>query len=160
MVSNAERRGLLLGEEPVVPRLSDLAHVAASSRGKIELTLAEDDGQEDRVIEQLLGEAVKAVFRSHVDARELRAVVEWFDGGRAFRVGDQVPSAEYVRRLAEAPALRQEVERLVPRLAPPGAPPEAAAALAASATEFLLEGLHQENKLSKTRKGNETDFRR
>ena len=37
MVSNAERRGLLLGENPSVPRISDLAYLTASTRGKIEL---------------------------------------------------------------------------------------------------------------------------
>jgi magnesium chelatase subunit I len=159
MVSNAERRGLVLGEDPVVPRLSDLAYVAASSRGKIELTLAEDDGQEDRVIEQLLGDAVKSVFAAFGDVKQLRPVVEWFDGGHTFRIGDQIASAEYVRRLDEAPALRQAVERFVPATAT-GAPLGAAAALAASAAEFLLEGLHVENKLSKTRQEGAVVFRR
>src|SRR5438093_687105 len=53
MVSNAERRGLITGENPTVPRISDLAFVAASTRGKIELNLTEDEGQEDRVIAKL-----------------------------------------------------------------------------------------------------------
>src|SRR4029079_10408488 len=55
MVSNAERRGLLLEEQTVVPRVSALANLSASSRGKIELTMSEDDGQEDKVIDRLLG---------------------------------------------------------------------------------------------------------
>src|ERR1700680_1920863 len=49
MISNAERRGLLLGENPTVPRISDLAYLAASTRGKIELTLTEDDSQEEKL---------------------------------------------------------------------------------------------------------------
>jgi magnesium chelatase subunit I len=160
MVSNAERRGLVLGENPVVPRISDLVYLAASSRGKIELTLAEDDGQEDRVVEQLLGEAVKSVFAAHGDVKQLRPVVDWFESGRTFRVGDRVPSADYARQLEEVPALRREVERFVQTAACAGAPPGAAEALAASATEFLLEGLHVENKLSKTRKGADVDYKR
>src|SRR5205814_9462015 len=47
MVSNAERRGLLCGEDVVVPRVSDLAYLAASARGKLELTMTEDEGQEE-----------------------------------------------------------------------------------------------------------------
>ena len=43
----AERRGILTQETPVVPRISDLVYLAASARGKIELTMSEDDGQED-----------------------------------------------------------------------------------------------------------------
>src|SRR5438094_737973 len=48
MISNAERRGILTHENPVVPRISDLVYLAASARGKIELTMSEDDGQEDK----------------------------------------------------------------------------------------------------------------
>ena len=73
LISNAERRGLLLGEDPAVPRISDLAYLAASTRGKIELTLSEDEGQEDKVIDKLLGEAVKNVFESYFDPKHFRA---------------------------------------------------------------------------------------
>ena len=62
VVSNAERRALINGERWIVPRVSDLAHVAASSRGKLELTMAEDDGQEDKLIGRIVAEAVKNVF--------------------------------------------------------------------------------------------------
>src|SRR3954454_6150416 len=62
VVSNAERRALLNRERWVVPRVSDLPHVFHSSRGKLQLTLTEDDGQEDKLIERIGGEAVKNVF--------------------------------------------------------------------------------------------------
>src|SRR5437773_1522820 len=38
MVSNAERRGIVSGEQRVVPRICDLNYLIASSRGKIEMT--------------------------------------------------------------------------------------------------------------------------
>src|SRR5207302_9884130 len=79
MVSNAERRALLLNEPVAVPRVSDLQNLTASSRGKLELTMNEDDGQEDRVIEKLLGEAVKNVFENYVDVKTFRPLVEWFE---------------------------------------------------------------------------------
>src|SRR5205823_6338026 len=43
VVSNAERRALINGERWIVPRIADLVHVAPSARGKLELTMAEDD---------------------------------------------------------------------------------------------------------------------
>ncbi|MEO1236955.1 MAG: sigma 54-interacting transcriptional regulator, partial [Planctomycetota bacterium] len=63
LVSSAERRGLVTGEDRVAARVSDLAHVLASTRGKIELLMA-DDGEdtEDKLVESLLGEAIKSVF--------------------------------------------------------------------------------------------------
>src|SRR5947207_664275 len=79
MVSNAERRGLLLGENPVTPRISDLAYLAASTRGKIELTLSEDDGQEEKVLAKLLGEAIKNLFEVNFEIKQFRGVVEWFE---------------------------------------------------------------------------------
>ena len=62
VVSNAERRGLVTGEKRVVPRICDLNYLVASCRGKIEMTLAEEEGAEDKLIRSLVGEAVKAVF--------------------------------------------------------------------------------------------------
>ncbi|MCI0460629.1 MAG: sigma 54-interacting transcriptional regulator [Gemmataceae bacterium] len=157
MVSNAERRGILLGESVAVPRVSDLAYLSASTRGKIELTLSEDDGQEDKVVERLVGEAVKNVFASYFEVKHLRPLVEWFEGGKSVVVGDRVPSAEYVKRLGEVPLLRKAVTQLLEKA---GAQDGASEALTASAVEFILEGLHVENKLNKNRKGGETTFKR
>lgn len=159
MISNAERRGLLTGENPVVPRLSDLAYVAASTRGKIELNLTEDEGQEDKVIAKLLGEAVKNVFESQFEPKHFRGLVEWFESGKTFLTGDRLPSAEYVRRLSETPLLKKEVGQFVQKSEPQlaGAAPDA---LAASVAEFILEGLHVENRLNKSAKGAETLFKR
>jgi magnesium chelatase subunit I len=159
MLSNAERRGILLGEESVVPRLSDLAYLSASTRGKIELTMTEDDGQEDKVVERLLGEAVKNVFESHFEVKHLRPLVEWFEGGKSVVTGDRVPSAEYVRRMNEIPALKKEVQQFLKK----ATADEARAVndgMLASAIEFILEGLHVENRLNKTHKNGEAVFKR
>jgi magnesium chelatase subunit I len=160
MVSNAERRGLLLDEAPVVPRISDLAYLAASTRGKIELNLSDEDGQEEIVLGKLLGEAIKNVFASHFEAKQFRALLAWFEGGKTFVTGDRQPSKEYVRRLDEAPALQQEVARFLERSELQDIAGQAPEALAASVAEFILEGLHVENRLNKNLKGSESVFRR
>src|SRR5205823_1951181 len=67
VVSSAERRGILANEKRVVARVDDLAFISASSRGKLELMLAEGDGAEDKLITALAGEAVKTVFAKHAD---------------------------------------------------------------------------------------------
>jgi magnesium chelatase subunit I len=160
MISNAERRGLIKGENIVVPRISDLAYLAASTRGKIELTLSEDEGQEDKVIEKLLGEAVKNVFESHLDPKHLRPIVEWFEGGKTFVTGDQVASADYVQRLKDVPLLKKEVTHFLQRPDLAALAPEAEPALLASVAEFILEGLHVENRLNKNAKGKEIVYKR
>jgi magnesium chelatase subunit I len=160
MVSNAERRGLLLGENPVVPRISDLAYLAASTRGKIELNLTEDEGQEEKVLGKLLGEAIKNLFEAHFEPKQFRPLVEWFEGGKTLVTGDRLPSAEYVRRIAEVPVLKKAVAGFLERpelRAIAGAAPDA---LTASVAEFILEGLHVENRLNKSAKGPETVYKR
>src|SRR5713226_25437 len=159
MISNAERRGILLGETPVVPRISDLAYLAASARGKIELTMSEDDGQEDKVVGKLIGEAVKNLFEAHFDVKRFRQVVEWFEAGNTFVVGDRQPSAEYVKRLYNVPALKKEIDQFL-KEATPEMQNQARDPLLASVAEFILEGLHVENRLNKNLKGTEATFKR
>jgi magnesium chelatase subunit I len=159
-LSNAERRGILLQETPVVPRISDLAYLAASTRGKIELTMSEDEGQEDRVIDKLLGEAVKNIFATHFDVKHFKPLVEWFESGKTFVAGDRVPSAEYARRVNEIPALKKDVAQFLKMLAAEGLPETAHDALTASVAEFILDGLHVENRLNRSVKAGEVVFKR
>ncbi len=88
VVSNAERRSIVHRERWIVPRVSDLASAAASSRGKLELTMSEDDGHEDKLIHRIIDEAAKNIFGLHVDVRELRPIVEYFDSGNSVELGD------------------------------------------------------------------------
>ena len=151
---------MLLGESPVVPRISDLAYLAASTRGKIELNLTEDDGQEDKVISKLLSEAVKNIFEHYFEPKHFRGLVEWFEGGKSFLTSDKLASKDYARRVNEMPLLKKEIATLMlrPELAPLAL--EAGEAMAASVAEFILEGLHVENRLNKNVKGGEIVFKR
>lgn len=160
MLSNAERRGLLVREDPVVPRLSDLAYIASSTRGKIELTLTEDEGQEDKVVAKLLGEAVKNLFEHYCEPKHFRPLVEWFESGKTFLTGDRLPSEDYVKRLNEVPLLKKEVQQFIQKAELGDLFQQAPAALTASVVEFILEGLHVENRLNKNVRGAEIVFKR
>ncbi len=160
MISNTERRGLTLGEDPVVPRVSDLAYLAASTRGKIELTLSEDDGQEDRVTEKLVGEAIKNMFEVHFQPKHFRPLIEWFEGGNKLSIGDHVTSKEYASKLLEVPILKKEVLQFIQRNELDSMRDEVGDALLASVMEFVLEGLHVENRLNKTKKSGKYTFQR
>src|SRR5690606_21913566 len=82
LLSNAERRSVRTGEQRTVPRISDLAHIAASARGKLELNLTEETGEEDLLIGRILEEAVKNVFDQSFSPKQFRNVVEHFEDGR------------------------------------------------------------------------------
>jgi magnesium chelatase subunit I len=139
LVANAARRALRTGDASVVPRVSDLEALAASTSGKVELDTLDDDGGE--VIERLLRQALLTVFRSRLDLGELRGVIEAFDDGRVIHAGEDVAATEEARLATEVPALRRAVVQLVGDDERPE--------VVASAVEFVLEGLHLSKRLNK-----------
>src|SRR6185295_5306134 len=84
MISNAERRAILTGEKRIVPRICDLNYLVASCRGKIEMTLAEEEGAEDKLVRSLVGEAVKSVFGRYDDAEDHDDITQQFKGNLTF----------------------------------------------------------------------------
>jgi len=149
VVANAARRALRLGESVVVPRVSDLDALPASTAGKVEIE-ALDDGDDGSVLDRILKASVLDVFRRRCPIETLRPAIDAFDGGTVVHTGDDVPSAAYVSALAGLPALRRAVLPL--------AGSENPAALA-SATELVLEGLHLSRRLNKDASGGRSAYR-
>jgi magnesium chelatase subunit I len=149
LVANAARRALRTGEKDVVPRISDLEALAASTSGKVEIESI-DDGREDHVVDRLLRSAVLTVFKERCPAEQVRDVVAAFDEGTVVHAGDDVASTDYVETLSRLPALRPAVVALAGSETP-GA--------IASATEFVLEGLHLSKRLNKDAVGSRATYR-
>ena len=146
LVSNAERRGILLGEQRVLPRVSDLPNVAASCRGKIELMLAEDEQAEDKLITALLGEAVKNIGEDYFDLEGLEPIVQQFQGGKVnVEIGDEVSTRALVKSVSRLKNLAAAAESVCREAELPADDPAALA----SAIEFVLEALYVNNRLSK-----------
>jgi magnesium chelatase subunit I len=146
MVSNAERRAVLLSEPRVVPRPSDLPSVAAGCRGKLELMLADDEKAEDKLIIAILGEATKSVFANHSDGDVLEDLVDQFaDGGVSIEVGDDVRSSDLVRAALAINGLTEAAAKICEHCNRPGDDE----GNLASAIEFVLEGLFVHDRLTK-----------
>jgi len=156
LVSNAERRGILTGESRVVPRICDLNFLIASCRGKIEMTLAEEEGAEDKLIKSLTGEAVKSVFNKLAEADEYETIIEQFKGNLTFPAGDDLSAEEFVANMKAVKGLPQGAAKLTKELKLDGADP----AILASVGEFLLEGLYVNNRLSKYNGKGKTFFKK
>ncbi len=160
VVSSAERRAIMHHERWIVPRPSDLAFAVPSSRGKLELTMTEEEGHEDKLIGRIIDEAVKNISTAHVDLRELRPVVDYFENGQSVELGDGLAGSVVLDRVAKVPGLRKRAEELSAGWIPGGSDGDLRAAAAASAAEFLLEGLHVHNKINKQAKSGGTSYRR
>ena len=151
MVASAIRRALRLGETEAVPRISDLDSLAASTSGKVEIETI-DEHRDGHVVERLIQQSVLTVFKSTVPSEQLRAATADFDGGEVIHTGDDIPSVQFVDGLAKFPALRELVGAV------PGARGESPGAVA-SATEFVLEGLHLAKRLNKDAAGARATYR-
>jgi magnesium chelatase subunit I len=156
LVSNAERRGIMTGEKRVVPRVCDLNFLTASCRGKIEMTLAEEEGAEDKLIRSLVGEAVKAVFGRYDEADGHDAITEKFKGNLTFPAGDDLSAEEFVANMKAIKGLPQAATALAREMKlDSGDSPTLA-----SVGEFLLEGLYVNNRLSKYNARGKTFFKK
>jgi magnesium chelatase subunit I len=149
LVANAARRALRLGEPDAVPRISDLEALVASTSGKVEIETLEE-GKDEQVVARLVKAAVLTVFKEHCPMDQFKDLLGSFDEGTVVHAGDDVASTEYVDLIARIPALRRSVTALAGSETP---------SAIASATEFVLEGLHLSKRLNKEAIGSKATYR-
>jgi magnesium chelatase subunit I len=150
LLANAQKRSIRLGESEVAPRISDLPAIQASTAGKIEVE-ALGDSRDERVVEKLVQGAVLQVFNRHFRLGEFEELLARFESGLAVEVSESMPSSAYAGEPLDLPGMRAAVEKL-------GA--ESSPAAAASAVEFVLEGLHLSRRVNKDRTAGKLRYRR
>jgi magnesium chelatase subunit I len=139
-----------LGETEVVPRVSDLDALIASTSGKIEVAALEE-GRDGEVVDHLLRGAVLAVFKEKFSGEGIRQVVDAFEGELTASAGDDLPVSAYTDLLTANPALSGPVAALVGEHDSDG--------VRAAAVELLLEGLHLSKRLNKDSVGGRASYR-
>jgi len=149
LISNAEKRALRLKENDIVPRISDLHALMASTSGKIEIEYVGEDKKEGELVEKLLNRSIVKVFDQHFSLNSLQKVVEYFNAGWGVEVSDQMASQDYLEGIKEIPGLKEAIRNLGIQESP---------SLMASATEFVLEGLHLHQKLNKEVEGGRATY--
>lgn len=142
MIASARRRGILLGETPAVPRISDLGHLAASSVGKLELDLmGTHQMSEKQVLNAILAEAIRTVFEEYVDDHGLGEIADIFSRGVKIEVGDMLPSSAYAERLRRVPPAWDKAFEVNA---------SESEAVRASCVEFVLAGLYATDRISQS----------
>lgn len=158
MLSNAERRGTIQGDNHIVARPSDLAFLASSSRGKMELNMTEEAGEEDRLVMRLAEEAIKTIFDQHFSPKQFRNIVEYFENGNTLDFGDSTPDAEILERIGKIRDFGKQVETGAADLEPDLAAGPQSQALQVAVAELILDALHCHNRVNKKQKTGTTMY--
>ena len=88
VLSNAERRGFVTGEETIVPRISDIYAALPSITGKLELEYEGEQRGAANIARELIRAAVGKTFESYFEHIDCSEVTNWFNDGGALRVAD------------------------------------------------------------------------
>ncbi len=142
-VSNAERRALVAGETPIVPRISDVYASLPSLTGKFELEYEGELLGAENVARELIREAVGEVFSNYLGSTSFRQVVRFFEEGGTLRIREGSPSQEVLQQLSRVPDVMDQ-------LGPLGVKPRDPPSLLAAAGEFVLEGLWAQKKIGRS----------
>ena len=150
LLSNALKRSVRLHEDYVVPRITDLPAIMASTTGKIELETIGDTTPE-KIVDKLIQAAIVNVFNRYFLVQEFDDVIASFDNGLTIDASESIPSVNYAKEAFKLTGMKAAVTKLNAAGNP---------ALTASAVEFILEGLHLNRKLNKDRSSGRGRYRR
>ena len=149
VISNAEPRSLLTGEEPIVPRIADIYAAIPSMTGKMELEYEGEQLGANRIARDLIKRAAGEIFEGYFVGIDFSRTVQWFDEGNKLLLADTAAAAECIKLLEAIPDLLEtalipfEFER-------------SSTGPLVAACELVLEGLYAQNKISRNEEGGYT----
>src|SRR5687767_7846899 len=143
VVSNAERRALVSGEDVAVARVTDVYAALPSITGKFEMEYEGELKGAETVAREIIRAAVANVADGYLSHLETRQVVEWFDLGGSLQLGDTMSAADVLNHA-------QQVQGLVDLARAAGVPKNAPPPLLAAGIDFVLEGLYATKKISRS----------
>ncbi len=144
LAAAAVRRAARTGEPEAVPRVCDLSAAVEASLGRIEFDTVEE-GREEEILFRALKTAELEVFRRRLSGFDFQPILRRFAQGLELETSDLTPASDLLARFGELPGLSRLLQRLGVEDGSPG--------LAASALEFVLEGLHLSRRLNKETSG-------
>ncbi|MFL5474067.1 MAG: magnesium chelatase [Gemmatimonadales bacterium] len=142
-ISNAERRTVALGEEKVVPRISDIYAAVPSITGKLELEYEGELQGGDIIARDLIRRAAGRVLEERMGGADLGRIVTWFDQGGALKVSGDQRSDVCLKGFSVVPGLVETVTEF-------GLSGSNDAARQVAACELVLEGLASQKRISRS----------
>jgi len=143
VVSNAERRAILSGDQDVVTRVADIYAAIPAITGKVELDYEGELKGPESVARDLIRQSVQMIFRQYFPSTDFKSVVEWFEMGGNLKLSDTDPADALIEKM-------EQLQGLLDKILPLGVTPDSPAGLRAAAGEMILEGLHSLDKISRS----------
>ncbi|MFO7893793.1 MAG: hypothetical protein R6U63_08665 [Longimicrobiales bacterium] len=149
-VSNAERRAVLLGDDAVVPRVSDVHAALPAITGKMELEYEGELQGAPKIARELVSRAALETFESRrrlpVDD-DLDEIVDYFDRGGVLQLAETAKDDALLDGLSAVPSLTDVVDALA--VDDNGG----SAGARAAAGELVLEALVAKKRISRNDAG-------
>ena len=142
IISNAERRALMLGETKIAPRLNDLYAALSAIVGKIELEYEGEQLGTERIAMDLIRKASAAVCERRIKSLDSKRILEKFNSGKTLTIKEMTPTVEVMKEfrgisgLIEAASEAQLEDTRDEQLL--------------VAAELVLEALHAQKRLARS----------
>jgi len=147
LMSSAERRAIINGEEQVTTRISDLFSIIPAMTGKVELVYEGEQEGPEKVAYHLISKALKNVFSENFPQPgsgsledSYHAILEHFSKNEVDLVGDDT-TADYNSKLHKVSSLKELVMRMINDVSEEEVPVW---------MELVLHGLAESNKLGRS----------
>jgi magnesium chelatase subunit I len=141
VVSNAERRGLVLGETQPVVRTTDLYAGLTAVTGKLELEYEGEMKGGEAIAKEIVRRAIGQVFGRRVGNVDTQSITDYFDADNNLKVPDTLVTEQLSDIFAKVPGLIDAAKVL--------AEGKGRDDLAVAA-EFVLEGLYARKQVARS----------
>ena len=158
ILSSAERRAVLNGEEHATVRIADIYHMVPALTGKLELVYEGEQEGAISVAKHIIGKAISKTFKLYFPDPQNRngdgkskyeAITAWFTKGNEVNLPDTLPTKAYKQALDKIEGLKPLV---VSQLDSPSEDDTYAM------MDLVLEALHQNSMLSKEDMDDDTTY--
>jgi magnesium chelatase subunit I len=150
LISAAERRALLNGEEKTIARITDVFHIVPALTGKLELVYEGEQEGVLNVAKHIIGKAIKKVFSTHFPDPQkqkqqdkdsiYKPILDWFAEGNTLELTDYLDESKYENLLERVDGLANVVNKY-------GSEVEGKRRYVLM--DFVIESLHQNSMIGK-----------
>jgi magnesium chelatase subunit I len=141
VISNAERRGLVLGEKQPVVRTTDLYAGLTAVTGKLELEYEGEMKGGEAIAKEIVRRAIGQVFGRHIGNVDTQTITDYFDADNSLKVPDTLTTEQLPEVFSRVPGLMDAAKVL--------AEGKGRDDLGVAA-EFILEGLYARKQVARS----------